>query len=76
MTNPTPLPGEKQAIGASGVEATVYVNGTMKTQPITVDHVMDGTIAYGRIWIDHHLSLELSKQNVSRLIDELQELDL
>lgn len=58
------------------LEATVYANGTMTTRPIIVDHVMDGTTAYGRIWIDHHLSLELSKQNLARLIEELSELEL
>lgn len=60
------------------LEATVYANGSMKTQAITVDHVMDDRErqAYGRIWIDHHLSLELSKKNVERLIAELSELDL
>ena len=58
------------------IEATVYVNGTMRTLPLYVDHVMDGTTAYGRIWIDYHLSLELSKQNLARLIEELSELEL
>ena len=60
----------------TGVTATVYENGAMKTQQITVDHVMDGTTAYGRIWIDHRLSIELSKRNVARLVEELSELDL
>lgn len=65
-----------------GIEATVYANGAMKTQAVTVDHVLDdhgklgGPIAYGRIWIDHHLSIELSPKNVERLIEALSELDL
>jgi hypothetical protein len=57
-------------------EATVYVNGVMQTRPLIVDHVMDGTTAYGRIWVDHRLSLELSKADLARLIEELAELEL
>lgn len=61
---------------AGDVEATVYVNGTMKTRFLTVDVVTEGTTHYGRLWFDHRLSIDFTKQNVALLIEALSELDL